>query len=236
MTPEEYLNRARALIPAIRERAPYMEQLRRLPDETCKEFQEAGLFRAIQPKRYGGYELDPGVFFQAGVEIGTVCGSSARCLTVVGVHNWQLGLFPPQAQEDVWHQDASVQSPRPWRQPGRWNVSMGASCYADAGHSRAAAIFANGLFSVVLSRPRKRTHRPMCAVFSCRVVTTASTTTGTSWACAALGVRTLWSRRRSCRSTAPCHTSIRFTSATLGQRSMCMPYGRTLATIPIKRP
>ena len=102
MTPEEYLNRARTLIPAIRERAPSMEQLRRLPDETFKEFQEAGLFRAIQPKRYGGYELDPGVFFQAGVEIGTVCGSSAWCLTVVGVHNWQLGLFPPQAQEDVW--------------------------------------------------------------------------------------------------------------------------------------
>ncbi len=109
MTPEEYLNRARALLPAIRERAPYMEQLRRLPDETFKEFQEAGLFRAIQPKRYGGYELDPGVFFQAGVEIGTVCGSSAWCLTVVGVHNWQLGLFPPQAQEDVWHEDTSLQ-------------------------------------------------------------------------------------------------------------------------------
>ena len=46
MTSEEYLNRVRALMPAIRERAPYMEQLRRLPDETLKEFQEAGLFRA----------------------------------------------------------------------------------------------------------------------------------------------------------------------------------------------
>ena len=46
MTPEEYLHRARALIPAIRERAPSMEQLRRLPDDTFKEFQEAGLFRA----------------------------------------------------------------------------------------------------------------------------------------------------------------------------------------------
>ena len=49
-------NRARALIPAIGERAPLMEQLRRLPDETFKEFQEAGLFRGIQPEHYGGYE------------------------------------------------------------------------------------------------------------------------------------------------------------------------------------
>ncbi len=109
MTPEEYLNRVRALIPAIRDRAPSIEQLRRLPDETFKEFQEAGLFRGMQPRRYGGYELDPGVFFQAGIEIGTVCGSSAWILTVVGVHNWQLGLFPPQAQADVWHEDSSTQ-------------------------------------------------------------------------------------------------------------------------------
>ena len=138
MTSEEYLNRARALMPAIRERAPYMEQLRRLPDETLKEFQEAGLFRAIQPRRYGGYELDPGVFFQAGMEIGTVCGSSAWILTVVGVHNWQLGLFPPQAQEDVWHEDSSTQISSAlaptgtvecvdggFRLRGRWSFSSG---------------------------------------------------------------------------------------------------------------
>ena len=73
MTPEEYLTRAHDLLPAIRERAPHLEPLRRLPDETFQAFQEAGLFRALQPKRYGGYELDPGVFFQAGIDIGTVC-------------------------------------------------------------------------------------------------------------------------------------------------------------------
>jgi 3-hydroxy-9,10-secoandrosta-1,3,5(10)-triene-9,17-dione monooxygenase len=47
MTPEAYLERVRALIPAIRERAPHMEQLRRLPDATLKEFQEAGLFPCL---------------------------------------------------------------------------------------------------------------------------------------------------------------------------------------------
>jgi 3-hydroxy-9,10-secoandrosta-1,3,5(10)-triene-9,17-dione monooxygenase len=138
MTPEEYLQRTRALLPALRERAPHIEHLRRLPDETFKEFQEAGLFRALQPKRYGGYELDPGVFFQAGIDIGTVCGSSAWILTVVGVHNWQLALFPPQAQEDVWHEDSSVQISSAlaptgtvervdggFRLRGRWSFSSG---------------------------------------------------------------------------------------------------------------
>jgi 3-hydroxy-9,10-secoandrosta-1,3,5(10)-triene-9,17-dione monooxygenase len=122
----------------LRERAPYTEQLRRLPDETLKEFQEAGLFRALQPKRYGGYELDPGTFYQAVMDIGTVCGSSAWVLGVIGVHNWQLALFPAQAQEDIWGEETSIQistSLAPtgtvehldggFRLHGRWSFSSG---------------------------------------------------------------------------------------------------------------
>jgi 3-hydroxy-9,10-secoandrosta-1,3,5(10)-triene-9,17-dione monooxygenase len=108
MTPEVYLDRIRALLPALCERAAETERMRRLPDTTLRDFQEAGLFRALQPKRYGGYELDPDTFYQAVMDMGTVCGSSAWILSVVGIHNWQLGLFHPQAQEDVWHDDTSA--------------------------------------------------------------------------------------------------------------------------------
>lgn len=138
MTPERYLERTRALLPALRARITYAEQLRRMPDETFKDFQEAGLFRALQPRRYDGYELDPGTFFQAVMEIGAVCGSSAWVLAIVGVHNWHLGLFDLQAQEDVWRQDTSVQmstslSPTGtvtrvtggFRLQGRWSFSSG---------------------------------------------------------------------------------------------------------------
>ena len=76
MTPEAYLERVRALLPVLRERTARAEQLRRLPEETFTDFQDAGLFRALQPRRYGGYELDPGTFYQAVMEVGAVCGSS----------------------------------------------------------------------------------------------------------------------------------------------------------------
>ena len=62
MTPDDFLGRVRDLVPTIRERTARAERLRRLPDETLADFQEAGLFRAMQPKRYGGFELDPGTF------------------------------------------------------------------------------------------------------------------------------------------------------------------------------
>ena len=48
MTPEAYLERVRALLPVLRERAPHAERLRRLPEETFRDFQEAGLFRCLQ--------------------------------------------------------------------------------------------------------------------------------------------------------------------------------------------
>src|SRR5262245_20879743 len=108
MTPEEYLERVRGLLAAIRERAARAEALRRLPDETVADFQRLGLFRCLQPKRYDGYELDHVTFYQAVMEVGAVCGSSAWVLGVVGVHNWHLALFPSQAQEDVWGRDTGV--------------------------------------------------------------------------------------------------------------------------------
>src|SRR5712692_8571691 len=138
MTPETYLERVRALLPVLRERAAQAERLRRLPEETFSDFQETGLFRCLQSKRYGGYELDPGTFYQAVIEVGTVCGSSAWILGVVGVHNWHLGLFAPEAQDDVWGKDTSIQlstSLAPtgtvervdggFRLSGRWSFSSG---------------------------------------------------------------------------------------------------------------
>ena len=44
MTPDEYLYRVRALLPKVKDRVARAEQLRRLPEETFAEFQEAGLF------------------------------------------------------------------------------------------------------------------------------------------------------------------------------------------------
>src|ERR1700676_4221905 len=138
MTPDEFLGRVRALLPALRERAPRGEELRHLPPETFADFQEQGLFRVMQPKRYGGFELHPPTFYQAVTEVGAACGSSGWIFGVVGVHNWHLALFPPEAQEDVWGRDSSVQlstSLAPtgkvervdggFRISGRWSLSSG---------------------------------------------------------------------------------------------------------------
>jgi 3-hydroxy-9,10-secoandrosta-1,3,5(10)-triene-9,17-dione monooxygenase len=100
--------RARALVPVLRERAARTEELRMLPAETVAEFQAAGFFRALQPRRHGGLELTPAAFFDAVMTIAAVCASSAWVLSVLGVHSWHLGLFDPRAQDDVWAADPSA--------------------------------------------------------------------------------------------------------------------------------
>jgi 3-hydroxy-9,10-secoandrosta-1,3,5(10)-triene-9,17-dione monooxygenase len=129
---------ARELVPTLAKRAALAEQNRSIPAETIADFKRAGLFRVIQPKRYGGYELDPGVFFDIQMTLAEGCMSSGWVYGVVAVHNWQLGLFDVRAQEDVWAKDSSVliaSSYMPkgqvervdggFRFSGRWNFSSG---------------------------------------------------------------------------------------------------------------
>jgi 3-hydroxy-9,10-secoandrosta-1,3,5(10)-triene-9,17-dione monooxygenase len=129
---------ARALTPTLRARARDAERDRNVAASTIKEIQEAGLFRALQPKRFGGHELAPTAFYEATLELATACGSTGWVFGVVGVHPWQLALFPEETQEEVWGEDASTlvsSSYAPtgtvepvdggYRIRGRWSFSSG---------------------------------------------------------------------------------------------------------------
>jgi 3-hydroxy-9,10-secoandrosta-1,3,5(10)-triene-9,17-dione monooxygenase len=104
----ELVARAVALQPALRERLPEADRGRKVPDATIADFHAAGFFRILQPARWGGFEHDPQVFYEVQTAIGAACASSAWVLGVLGVHAWQLALFPLAAQEEVWAKDTST--------------------------------------------------------------------------------------------------------------------------------
>ncbi len=137
-TADELRARAEALVPRLRERVPQTRALRRVPEESIAELMEAGFFRMLQPRRHGGYEMDPADFFDVQVEIARGCASTAWVLGVVAVHAWQLALFDERAQEEVWAEgpDALISSSympvgkvEPveggFRLSGRWSYSSG---------------------------------------------------------------------------------------------------------------
>jgi 3-hydroxy-9,10-secoandrosta-1,3,5(10)-triene-9,17-dione monooxygenase len=138
MGDDEILERARALAPVLQQRAAHAAELRRLPDETIADLRSSGLFRLLQPARWGGFEVDPGLFFDAQIALAAACPSTAWVFGVVGVHAWQLALFPLAAQEEVWAADAlalisSSYAPTGtveraeggYRLRGRWSFSSG---------------------------------------------------------------------------------------------------------------
>ena len=101
-THEELVARAHAMGPELRARASAANEVRQLPEENIAAFHEAGFFRILQPKIWGGFEHDPQVFFDVQMAVAQYCPSTAWVLGVVGVHQWQLALFNEKAQNEVW--------------------------------------------------------------------------------------------------------------------------------------
>jgi len=102
---EQLYNAARDMIPVLKSRVEETSRLGQLPEATVRAMQEAGFFRIMQPARYGGFEMDPEVFFQVQMTLAEGCMSTAWVLGVVAIHNWQLALFDDRAQQDVWGED-----------------------------------------------------------------------------------------------------------------------------------
>ena len=105
---EEIVQRARNMIPMLRERAEACEKARMVPKETIQAFQEAGFFKILQPKRWGGYEMHPNVLNKVLMELARGCPSSAWNVMVLGVHPFEVGLLPTQCGDELWGEDNSV--------------------------------------------------------------------------------------------------------------------------------
>lgn len=98
----ELLNRAKALLPVLKERAPKSEELRRIPQETVEDFHKAELFRIHQPKRYGGAELEFAAVVEFGALLAGACASTSWNWVNFAAHHMMLGMFPPQVQDEIW--------------------------------------------------------------------------------------------------------------------------------------
>lgn len=134
----ELIERARRLVPLLKERAAQAEREQRVPDESIIELQSAGLLRALQPRTFGGYEVDPRTFFEIQMILAEGCMSTAWIYGVMGVHPWQLARYPVEAQREVWADDhgaliSSTYMPAArvtvveggYRISGRWGFSSG---------------------------------------------------------------------------------------------------------------
>jgi 3-hydroxy-9,10-secoandrosta-1,3,5(10)-triene-9,17-dione monooxygenase len=136
---DDLLQRAAGLVPVLRERAARTEQLRQIPGETVKDLVASGLLRIGNPDRYGGLGVDIDTGHEVAWELGRGCGSAAWCASLWIVHNWWLGHFTEQAQEEFFATGPDTlastglnpangraePAPGGFRVSGRWSFSSG---------------------------------------------------------------------------------------------------------------
>jgi 3-hydroxy-9,10-secoandrosta-1,3,5(10)-triene-9,17-dione monooxygenase len=162
--PADIIARARAMIPALAARSLDGRRARRIPDETIANMQAAGLFRVLQPKRWGGYEMDLNTFYEVQLALAEGDMSTAWIYGVSGVHPWFMALLDDRAAQDVWGKGSStlicsslmpagkaVTAEGGFRLSGRWKYAsccdhcdwalLGAMVAPDGGGAPAGRVF-----------------------------------------------------------------------------------------------
>jgi len=99
---QDIYDRVLALGDLFRRNSPEARKIRRVPQDNIDALQEAGFFLTLQPRRWGGYEVDPQDFFRMHLAIAENCMSTAWASGIVAVHAFQLALMDERAQQDVW--------------------------------------------------------------------------------------------------------------------------------------
>ena len=134
---DEALERAQNVVAVLRERASHSETARAMDPETVRDLHESGILRALQPKRWGGMELDYVAYVDLPFEIARGCASTSWNLANLMMHHWFVAMYDERAQAEVWGEnpDALIAAAIAFPQgrgrkvaggfviDGRWNFS-----------------------------------------------------------------------------------------------------------------
>ena len=107
-TIETMLDAVRQFVPELKRRARDFERERRIPTDVIATLADIGLFRLLQPRRFGGLEYGFADFVRINLELGRGCGSTAWCASIAMIHNWLVALYPIEAQQEVWHDPSTL--------------------------------------------------------------------------------------------------------------------------------
>jgi 3-hydroxy-9,10-secoandrosta-1,3,5(10)-triene-9,17-dione monooxygenase len=100
------VEKARSLAPKILERADQTETIRRIPEATINELKEAGLFKILRPKRYGGSQASLRTYADCVVEISRACGSTGWILSLCAIRELMVAeSFTEDAHEEIFGKD-----------------------------------------------------------------------------------------------------------------------------------
>lgn len=107
-TRDTLVARARALRPLLRRNATQTDKERRVVEENIIALTEAGLFRLMLPKRYGGYQVSMRTNLDVISILAEGCGATAWVVNVLNNCAWIVGLMPTRTQDEIFGADADA--------------------------------------------------------------------------------------------------------------------------------
>ena len=111
LTPEAMIARAREMRPMLRAQQAECERAGRILPSTHQRFVAAGFYRCVQPRRFGGYELDIPNFYRVMIEIARGCPSTGWVLTLTAGHPVIMARFGERAQVEAYGSDGDFRAP-----------------------------------------------------------------------------------------------------------------------------
>jgi len=103
LTPAEVIRRAEALRPRLLDEQTATEERTFYSEEMHQAFSDAGFYRILQPRMFGGYEFDVPTFYRVIIEVSRGCPSSGWCLSLNAAHALQAGAFySERAQREMF--------------------------------------------------------------------------------------------------------------------------------------
>lgn len=106
LTPEQMVARARDLRPLLLESQADTEERGTYSPEIHEKFREAGFYRVLQPRRFGGYEFDVPTYFRVVLELGRGDPGAAWCLALASAHSLPVAAhFEASAQAEFFGKD-----------------------------------------------------------------------------------------------------------------------------------
>lgn len=99
---EELIRRAESLVPLLRKNAERAERLRRLPDDSVRALEEAGLFRMTQPVDRGGHGSDASTISKVMTLIASGCPSTTWVMMIYSSVGELAELLPEEALAEIY--------------------------------------------------------------------------------------------------------------------------------------
>jgi len=96
------VERTAALVPMLRQHAAAAEKERRVPIETLAALDQAGVFRMMAPKSFGGDEASFETQCRVLAEIARGCPSTSWVATIYSAMVWAVSAFPDRTQDEVF--------------------------------------------------------------------------------------------------------------------------------------